>query len=523
MQKKILTTCIFVLLMFILPDAVRSQTVCKRYGGDETEYAFQMIRDPDGHYVMTGRTYSFQVTPGQAWGDIYTICLDTSFHLHWTSVFQTPLEDEGSAIVNAYGGGYLVAGASYNNISGYDITLVRLDTGGNLTWSKLLGSELNEQAEVLIRTSNDDYVVAGYADSLFSVQAQSFVPFIARLSSNGSVIWARRFGFTSGVFAGSVYDVIEAPDGSLLVTGDIIRMFQGADDSDIFLARFSSSGTLLWFKWLGTDCQGCHEMGACLVSDGPEKFTLIASSGPYNGLYACRFDLTGNISPAWGIPTGTFAYSNISAEKTTDGGTIIACPAMSNMLVMKTDSTHTIEWSSVYGDGTSNIPCTIMKKDAGYLLGGYTGWAGPYREDYMLAVIDSMGYSCCMIHEHPLTATSLQLPDSSGGGAFVMNLLENPAGMTTTGGVERPVCSDITGIPESMMKGLTCYPNPFHDYLTLSFDDGNPHHLRLYNASGKLVRNVLIRKKAGIPTHDLPAGVYYLQSDQQTCIKVIRY
>lgn len=501
-----------------------AQTVCNRFGGNDIEYFHQLIETPDGKYVMTGRSYSFSGTSSPLDGDIYTIKLDTSLNLLWTMIFQTPAEDEGNAIANAHGGGYLVAGAAHDSLSGYDIAMLLLDTGGTIQWSKRLSTPLHDQAEAIIPTSDNAYIIAGYSDSLFAGLSQSFVPFIAKITENGSVIWARRFGFVSGVFSGSVYDVIEASDGSYLVTGDIIRQFDGSEDSDIFLARFSSSGDLIWFKWIGIDCPGCQEMGGCIVERSNGRFTLFGSSSVSASLYICDFDINGNILLQSGLTTGSFAYAQISAVKVSDNRMVITFPAMSNIMVACIDSLHQVQWSSVYGDGTMNIPGTILKKATGFILGGHSGYADPYREDYLVATLDSFGYSCCMISEHPLTRSSLVLPDSSGGLATILHLAESAlTGIATTGGVQRPVCTGYSAIEEIADRvEVRIFPNPFYESINLHFSDDLPHTIRVFNSLGMLMTECRAVGSVQIPALSWPAGVYTVQAGNGRSFRMVK-
>lgn len=511
------------MIAMLITSGIAAQTTCKRYGGNDIEYAFQLIRDPAGNFLMTGRSYSFVGSGMQFFSDIYTIKLDTSLNLLWTSVIQTPAEDQGNAIANAHNGGYLLAGSSYSALGGYDVSLVKLDTGGTVVWSKLLGTPLNDHAEVIIPTSDDSYVVAGYSDSLFTGLSQSFVPFITKVSANGSVVWARRFGFTSGVFAGTVYAVAEASDGSFLVTGDIIHQFDGSEDSDIFLARFSSSGNLMWFKWIGTNCPGCQDMGASIVERLPNRYTLLASTSPAGNIYLCDFDLNGNFLLKSELPTGQFAYSQISGLAISGNRMLLAAPAYSSMLVTCIDPNHQVQWASLYGDGTMNFPTNLIKKGSRYLLGGYTSPMDTvYREDYIVAELDSMGASCCMISEQILATSLWQLPDSSGGMEFLMNFNEYTFGTTTTGGVQRTVCDTYSALPEIPSERFAAFPNPFNQSLYLSFSDHQPHRVRVYNSLGVIIVEVMATESLCLPAYAWPSGMYVVQTDEKHPVKVIR-
>ena len=520
------TILLLIAIVFNLQWSVNAnaQTACNRFGGNDIEYLYQLIETPDGKYVMTGRSYSFSGTSLPFDGDIYTIKLDSSLNLLWTMVFQTSAEDEGNAIANAHGGGYLVAGAVYDSPSGYDIALLMLDTGGAVLWSKRLGTPLNDQAEIIIPTSDDAYIIAGYSDTLFAGLSQSFVPFIAKIAENGSVLWARRFGFASGVFSGSAYDVIEASDGSYLVTGDIIRQFDGSEDSDIFLARLSSSGDLTWFKWIGINCPGCQEMGGSIVERSNGRFTLFGSSSVSASIYICDFDLNGNILLQSGLSIGSFAYAQISTVKVSNNHIAITFPAFSNIMAACIDSLHQVQWASLYGDGMNNIPGTILKKGSGFIIGAHSGYADPYREDYFVATLDSFGYSCCMVSEHPLTSSSLVLPDSSGGLAAILHLTESTlTGIATTGGVQRPVCTGYSAIEELTERvGVKAFPNPFTESINLHFSDDLPHTIRVFNSLGMLITECRAVVTIQIPAHSWPAGIYTVQAGNGESFRMVK-
>jgi hypothetical protein len=501
---------------------LNAQTVCKRYGGDDVDFGFQLIEDPAGNYVMSGRSYSFGTSTMPVWADLYTIKLSPSFDIIWTSIFHTQTQDEGYSITNAHVDGYVATGASLRQGNGYDITVVKLDQGGQLLWSRILSTPLDERAQVIVPVSGNQYVIGGYGDSAFSSFIHGFVPFIVRLDGNGSVVWARRFGFSSGVFSGSVYDILEAPDSTLLVTGDIIRMDSGPGDSDIFLARFSAGGNLLWFQWMGTKCPGCQDQGAKLIQDHPNRYTLVASSSPTGSIYIRSFDLNGNLLLESGIQTGTFAFTKLDAVKTGPNSTMIACPAYNSILVVSIDTLHQVQWSNTYGEGLGEFPASILKRGNGLVVGGTSGNAGPFMNDYFIIEIDSTGHSCCLLNTIPLTSTSMQLPDSTGGMAHPFTLTEHSGGESTEGGEQRLVCEDPNTVIELAPSLISVYPNPFTSRIIIEFADHKTHHVQVISMSGQLVFEATAIDKHHISTDTWPAGVYSLLIDGVYAKSVVR-
>ena len=70
--------------------------------------------------------------------------------------------------------------------------------------------------------------------------------FLAKFSSSGTVQWQKTLGGSEYDYG---YSVAVAPDGSVYVCG--YTMSAGAGYSDLLLAKFNSSGTVQWQKTLG--------------------------------------------------------------------------------------------------------------------------------------------------------------------------------------------------------------------------------------------------------------------------------
>jgi hypothetical protein len=502
-------------LILFNPSLILSQSNCKQYGGNHIDYAFDMIRDPLGNYLITGRSYSFLLDTNEIWGDIYTIKLDPSHQLMWTSIFQTTYEDEGNSMVNAPDGGYMIAGNSYSFSGGYDLTLVKLDNNGNLSWSKLLGTPLDDHTNAIYHISDDAYILGGYTDTVFSGPVQTYVPLITKIDLNGSVVWSKKIGFASGSFSGSVYDIIEADNGSVMVTGDIVRLAQGPEDSDLFIANFSSGGNLNWFKWIGDNCNTCHEMGAKLIEKDATHFIVLGSYTPGSGIYKVGFDINGNILTEHIIQTGNFPYTNISAVTTVDNGLVVTCPAL-QILAFKIDSTDAIEWAGDYGDGATpgNVPCSIVNVGIGFTVAGYTGTTGPSREDYLMMDIFATGVSCCKLSDETLTINTVDKSDSSGAVIWDVDLVESTGGSVTTGGLERVICPGGVGMEMNELDNLLVYPNPSNGMFYISGTDIADNVIVLVkDVSGAVVYTSGIHvssQEIGLNLEGLSQGMYTL-------------
>jgi hypothetical protein len=92
-------------------------------------------------------------------------------------------DDYAYSIIQSSDGGYVVAGES-----GGDIHVVKLDSLGNVIWSKTIGGSNNDRATSIIQSSDGRYVVAGWTNSF---GAGSYDFYVVKMDANGNVCFSR--------------------------------------------------------------------------------------------------------------------------------------------------------------------------------------------------------------------------------------------------------------------------------------------------------------------------------------------
>jgi hypothetical protein len=139
---------------------------------------------------------------------------------------------------------------------GQDIFIARLDKNGNPVWSQRFGNTGTDVGQAVgVDNTNHAYltgrftgtVTFGAASSLTSAGASGSDIFVAKLASNGTVVWSRRAGSTAGDFVNSI---ATNPDGVSIISGRVggaatfgSRSTTGAGG---FVARYNSDGTEVW-------------------------------------------------------------------------------------------------------------------------------------------------------------------------------------------------------------------------------------------------------------------------------------
>jgi hypothetical protein len=255
---------------------------------------------------------------------------------------------------NTYVAGYFSGTADFSGTNlvsngGEDILVAKYNRAGNLLWIQPFGGSGNDRATALALSPEGRLAVAGSFEG--SVQfggtnlssAGGADAFLARLDTNGNVIWAVAGG---GPYTDVAQGVAIDYSGRFLVTGyfQTNANFGGTAFSDstasnkVFVARYDgSTGDLLWAR--KSDNTG-PSRGRAVTSDSLGNPTVagsfggtaafggftIASSGGLDGFVA-RYDSNGGVN--WLRRLGTVT-STPAADDEARG---ISCDSAGNIFV----------------------------------------------------------------------------------------------------------------------------------------------------------------------------------------------
>ena len=320
----------------------------KRFGGPNNDYASSMAIDAAGNIIISGvfaspvdfgGTTLTNIDPQQEFVAKYT----SNGALIWAKTFRAQhcfgVATDGSNILitGAYGnygvpanfgGGPLPASGGLGQ---YNVFVAKLNSAGGHVWSHGYGTTGQNIGYSIAVAPNGDAIVTGafqnsaaFGGSTFTSHGKSDV-FLARYSSTGAHLWSKAFGGTQedapkGVAVDSAGNV--AITGSFQQTVD----FGGGATTSFsnyspFLVGYSPSGAWAWQRIIGT---------------------IYAGVG-----YGVAYDALGNAVLAGGVQ-GLADYGN---GVYVGGGT-------ANAFVAKYDSTGNYVWSTVRGgagNGASSV------------------------------------------------------------------------------------------------------------------------------------------------------------------------
>ncbi|PKP03165.1 MAG: hypothetical protein CVU11_09385 [Bacteroidetes bacterium HGW-Bacteroidetes-6] len=225
-------------------------------GGSDYEEGLNMAVTTDNGCVLVGRSYSSDgdVTGYHAGSDMLVAKISSTFMVEWAKCFGGSETEEGNSVVQLYDGSYAALGytSTHNNgdVTGHhgssgmdDFWLLKLTSAGVLEWAKCYGGTGDDQANGLTIASDGGYAMSGLTNStdgdVSGFHASFFEPdvWVAKLTSSGTLLWQRCCG---GSGQDESFNIYEESSNLFVVTG-----FTYSTDYDVTNNHGSADGWIL--------------------------------------------------------------------------------------------------------------------------------------------------------------------------------------------------------------------------------------------------------------------------------------
>ena len=156
----ILIICFVLFLLSTLLYAQAPETLWTQiWGGTDDDTGFSVQEISDGGYIIAGYTCSF----GAQWYDVYLMKTDENGDTLWTKIFGGEGYDEAQAVLETTNNEYIVAGRTFSYGAGSsDVYLIKTDANGDTLWTRTYGGTLNDEAYSIQHTSDNGYITAGH-------------------------------------------------------------------------------------------------------------------------------------------------------------------------------------------------------------------------------------------------------------------------------------------------------------------------------------------------------------------------
>ena len=412
------------------------------FGRPSYDYGRSIVQTTDAGYIFTG--FSFAT----GWPDFYVAKLRANGSIQWVQIINANKEEYARAAIQTRDGGYLIAGSIYawNDID--EILVVRLDSNGNLQWAKTIGDPANrEEASSVIQTPDGNFVLAGYTRSFGQGGADVYV---IKLDSAGNMLWSRVIGGNADEMAA---DIIQTTDGGFLLTGGTYSFGQG--NADILVIKLDSNGNLQWTRTIGGNNTDWGN-SAVQTDDGGYIITGITSSfgqGTYD-VYILKLDSSGNLLWTRTIG-GTNDDRSYAITKTSEGKYVITGYTKSfgqgneDIYLIKLDNNGNIEWRRTIGRTQKEWGYSIVQTtDGGYAIAGMIDTSGLAHLDFYILKLNAQGMPSPSCPER-IDSGGVILPDSG--------ILTSPTpAITYDAGTVSPITVNISTSGNAKLCGSLC-------------------------------------------------------------------
>ncbi len=247
------------------------------YGGSRSEFAFKIIPTVDSGYIMAAyaqstngdvpgnrspRNYDSTITSVSE--DIWIVKLDSSGNIQWSKNYGSSSSEWPNDIIQTSDGGYAFLGWTQGiseDVSGNnglrDVWLGRIDSMGNLLWAKCYGGSQLDEGIALEQAPDSGFILVGHTlshdgDISVNLDTAYWEIWIIKTDMQGSLQWEKTLG---GSWEDQGASVLVLNDSSYLIAGSVLsddRDISGSNGHmDVYLANISSGGQLQWSRCFG--------------------------------------------------------------------------------------------------------------------------------------------------------------------------------------------------------------------------------------------------------------------------------
>jgi hypothetical protein len=293
-----------------------SQTVFQKI---VTAFTYNQYRTNDGGFICTGSQGC--ISPGGF--DASLTKVDSSYNVQWSARFGTAGSNHAGQPIQTSDNGYIMAGRSSGNVSQELVSIIKVDSIGQLQWVKgfIYDQPNSAFSNQLIATSDGGYIIVE-ASQIRMNQGRSDV-FVIKVNSAGQMEWNKVYGEDYGQ---NGVRIIEASSGGYYIGGNTENV--ASNNSDVLLLKINAFGALQWSKRY-------RGPGELVLSD-----MELTSDGAF--MVSGTSDITGGLND--------------------------------DFFLMKINVSGTVQWSKVYKHEGKDVASSVVQTlDQGYALVGEVG------------------------------------------------------------------------------------------------------------------------------------------------------
>jgi hypothetical protein len=340
----------------------------RQFGGSRQDTGGQVSADRLGNVYVSGITHSDLGGPAAGRHDAFLSKFDAAGTLQWTRQLGTSAIDASHGVSADGLGNVYLAGATAGNLAGInygesDAFVSKFDTSGTLQWTRQFGTNAADHGHGVSADGMGNVYVSGYTKgSLGGPNAGELDAFVRKYDPVGTLLWSRQLGTDADDLA---HDVSADQLGGVYISGVTGGSLEGANagESDAFVSKYDTAGTLQWTRQLGTsEIDDSHGVSA----DGLGNVYIAGHTqgslgGPNAGNldpFISKYDVEGTL--LWTRQMGTAEWEFVRGISVDDLGNIyivgrtngsLGDPNASDddVFISKYDAAGTLLWTRQFG------------------------------------------------------------------------------------------------------------------------------------------------------------------------------
>ncbi|MFL5753683.1 MAG: T9SS type A sorting domain-containing protein, partial [Bacteroidia bacterium] len=273
------------------------------------------------------------------------------------------LNDKFIAIDTTSSGQYYAAGYSKSNATANDMWVIKADQNGTVLWNKLLtGSANGEDMATDVQTDNfNNAYVSGFQTNNGTGKDASIV----KLNSSGNVLWSKKYSGPGSNPDAFLCFTRTIGGGPLYAAGFTTN---SAGNKDVLLCCYTTAGNLSWSAIYDTPLHG-NDSAIAVTVDASNNVYITGKSDSLN-VFTIKFSNTGSLS--WVKPEPTMANVGPGICVNANGQVYISCRmdtlTYDLLKVICYDNNGNTQWSRNFSHSCCEEPAKLRKTSRGTVL-----------------------------------------------------------------------------------------------------------------------------------------------------------
>ena len=209
----------------------------KTYGGSSIEQGNAITRTKDNGFILAGSTMSY----GEGSNDMWVVKINNSGDTAWTKTFGGSSNDAAYAIAPTKdSSNFIITGYTDNKgIGDRDVWAVKIDEQGNKVWDKTFGGSEDDEAYAIAPTKDDGFILAGLTSSKGAGNNDMYA---VKIDKDGLEIWEKTFGSSLNDEGRAI---IATTDDNFIIAGYAVTEDKEVTQ-DMYAVKINKDGVIQW-------------------------------------------------------------------------------------------------------------------------------------------------------------------------------------------------------------------------------------------------------------------------------------